>query len=182
MKLTDKNLYKADAIPARIALLHKNGIRLQDEMHKLACSVLLHVGTTKDIRVIHQFIAAMPDMARTNGLRAWFEAFGPVKFTEVDGLEQITFIKPGTIKLGEAIAKPFYKFSANEGKPYVALDLTAYTEQVIKKLQKDADETGRDMTPMIEAIKAARAVLVPRPPVAVPASQATVDAVDVLAN
>lgn len=176
-------LFEGAALDKAINELHGKGQRMQDHMHKLALSVLVHVGTHKDIRIVHRFVQAMPAMARTNGLRAWFEKFGPVKFTEVDGVEQITFIASNPAKPGDANQKPFWKFSATEGKPYEALDITKATEQFIQRLEKDAKATGRDLTALIEAIKHGRAeVAVGRKPVAVPASQATVDTVDVLAN
>lgn len=172
------------ALDKAINELHGKGQRMQDHMHKLALSVLVHVGTHKDIRIVHRFVQAMPAMARTNGLRAWFEKFGPVKFTEVDGVEQITYVAGNPAKPGDANQKPFWKFSATEGKPYEALDITKATEQFIQRLEKDAKATGRDLSALIDGIKAGRAAvaLVPRQPVAVPAAQATLDVVDVLAN
>ena len=141
---TKIKLYPASKIDARIALLHKSGQRMQNEMHRLACSVLAVVGTTKDVRVVHKFVLAMPEMARTNGLRNWFEQFAPVKFiTEGEGeaqVERVIFVKDGKFKLGDAMAKPFWKFSAKEGAPYEPIDLNAYVNQKIKRLGKDIEK------------------------------------------
>lgn len=141
-------LYPASKIDARIALLHKNGQKLQTEMHKLACSVLKVLGETKDVRQTMKFIQAMPDMARTNGLRAWFETFGPIKFiTEGEGeaaVERTVFVKDKATMLGDAMAKPFWKFSAKEGAPYEALNWIEYLNGQIKKLAKDIDKAPAD--------------------------------------
>lgn len=153
---TTIKLYKANEIDARIVLLHKNGQRLQTEMHKLACSVLLHVGESGDVRVVQKFLAAMPEMSRTNGLRNWFEQFGPVKFNvSEDGVETVVHVKGGKTKLGDAMAKPFWKFSAKEGQPYEPIDMQKYIEQQMKKLEKDAEKTGRDHSAVLAALKMA---------------------------
>lgn len=152
--LTVKSLFKAEELDKQIKLMHEQGQRLQTKMHKLACSVLLHLGENSDIRVVHKFVLAMPEMSRSNGLRNWFEQFGPVKFIQMeDGTERVEFVKGKDTKLGDAMAKPFWKFSAKEGKPYEAIDLNAYVNQQIKKLEKDAKETSRDHTAIIAALK-----------------------------
>lgn len=151
-------LYASAKIDARIALLHKNGQRLQTEMHAIACSVLRDLGTHNDVRQVYKFIHAMPEMARSNGLRNWFEQFGPVKFIQnEDGTESILHVKSGPtkggIKLGDAMAKPFWKFSATEGKPYEAIDINKWANAAIKKLEKDQIETKRDHSVLIHALK-----------------------------
>ena len=158
---TKIKLYPASKIDARIALLHKTGQRMQTEMHAIACSVLRELGSSKDVRQVMKFVQAMPEMARSNGLRNWFEQFGPVKFiTEGEGpavVERAIYIKTGPtkggIKLGDAIAKPFWKFSDKEGQPYEAIDMQKWAAATIKKLEKDAKETGRDHTALIHALK-----------------------------
>ena len=153
--LTVAKVFKAEQINAQIDLMHNRGQTLQTQMHKLACSILLHLGTNKDVRVVQRFVLAMPEMSRSNGLRNWFEQFGPVKFVQRDdGTEQVLFVKDKDTKLGDAMAKPFWKFSAKEGKPYEAIDLQAFVQSALKRLEKDAKETGRDHTPLIAAIKA----------------------------
>lgn len=151
-------LYKASELDARIANLHKRGQSLQNEMHKLACSVLAHVGEHKDVRIVQSFILAMPEMSRTNGLRNWFEQFGPVKFNvDENKVETVVFVKDGKTKLGDAMAKPFWKFSAKEGAAYEPLEMQKYIEQQIKRLEKDAKETGRNHKAVIDALRATTA-------------------------
>lgn len=151
-------LYKADELDRRIELLHKHGQSLQAEMHKLACSVLVHLGETSDIRVTLRFLAAMPEMARGNALHAWFETFGPIKFATPEeiknGAAAARFVKGGKVRLGDAMAKPFWKFKATEGKPYEPLVMDTYLDQQIKRLEKDAKETGADHKDVIAAFRA----------------------------
>lgn len=147
-------LIPADKLGAAIERMHKRGQSLQADMHRIACSTLAHLAEFKDVRMVLACINGMPEMARTNGLKAWFEAFGPVKFTEEEGVPmQAMFIKGGKFKLGDAMSKPFWKFSAKEGAPYEPLDIDKLTLQTIAKLTKDAKETGRDHTALINALK-----------------------------
>ena len=127
----------------------KSAGTLQKRTHVLACSVLQHYGQNKDIRIVFKFINAVPEMVRVNGLKLWFEAFAPIKFTE----ETAVYVKDGKFKLGDAMDKPFWKFKANEGAPYEAIDLLKYAQYQIKKLEKDQKETGRDHSVVISALK-----------------------------
>lgn len=157
MSLKINNLYKSAQLPAKIEAFSKAGGKLQVEAHKLACSVLLHLGTHKDVRVVETFLKSMPAMVRVNGLRAWFEKFGPIKFvTEGEGegaVEVLTYVKDKPTLIGEAIEKPFWRFTATEGKPYQPLDLSVETNKFIDKLLKDTKHTGTDHTAKIALLK-----------------------------
>lgn len=182
--VTARNLY-ADLgkLNARIDAFAKSGTKLQTEAHKLACSVLLHLAKNKDTRVLHRLILGMPEMVRTNGLRAWFETFGAVKFISdadhPESPEQIFIVKDKQVMLADAMAKPFWKFVANEGKPYEPVDFKAEIQRLMEKLGKDTAKTGRNYN---AEIKALRAIISPagvmepvRKPEAFDVSQATVD-------
>ena len=141
-----------------IGSIHKRGQSLQHDMHRAACSVIAALGEHKDTRIVmpfvHKIINAMPEMARVNGLKAWFEAHAPVKFIEEQGSPmQVVYVKGGKFKLGDAISKPFWKFNAKEGVPYEPLDLDKFEAQMIAKLLKDQKETGRDHSARINALK-----------------------------
>lgn len=153
-KLTIAKLYKADKIDGRIELLHRNGQKMQTEMHKLACSVLYNLGKTKDVRQVLKFINAMPEMARVNGLRAWFEKFGCIAFHEDDNkVVTAKYVRDKTTDVGAAIEKPFWKFSAKEGAPYEPLDMQKWASATLQKLRKDTEKTGADHTALIAAIE-----------------------------
>ena len=146
-------LTTAKAIEAGIERIHVAGQTLQTDMHLVACSVLQHLGKHKDTRVLEKLMNAMPEMARKNSLILWFETFGNVKFS----LETKAFvlIKDQGIKLGEAIDKPFWKFKANEGVEYEAIDIVKYVNAQVAKLTKDAEKTGTDHNVLIRALKQA---------------------------
>jgi hypothetical protein len=144
------NLYTTEAeINKAVSRFTRHGQLLQAEAHRIACSVLRHVGEYRDIHVVRRFLDAMPDMARANALRTWFETFGPVTF---DG-NVAYFNKAGKTKLGEAIDKPFWKFKANEGEEYQPVNPSALIEALIKKLEKDGLKTGRDHRATTQALK-----------------------------
>jgi hypothetical protein len=134
-------------IDKAVLAFHKKGQTLQSEAHKLACSVLRHLGEHGDIRVVAKFIASMPEMSRANALRAWFEAFGPIAFDK----NEPSYAKAKPVKLGEAIEMPFWKFKPEP--EYVPLDAAAALEKLIKRLVKDAKETGADHNETIAALK-----------------------------
>lgn len=146
--LTETSLYAAKDMDAKIAAFHKRGQSLQQEAHKLACSALLHVGKNNDVRVVGKLINAMPEMGRANALRGWFEAFGPIAFGEGDS---ISYVKGGKVKLGEAMKTPFWKFAPEP--PYVALDMAKWFDQQVKRLEKDAEETGVDHSAIIGGLR-----------------------------
>ena len=141
-------LYKTAAqIDAACIAFFKKGQTLQTEAHKIACSVLAHLGEHGDIRVVAKFLNAMPEMSRANALRAWFEAFGPISFDK----NEPVFVKTKKTKLGEALATPFWKFKPEP--EYVPLDAAAALDKLIKRLIKDAKETGTDHSVTIQALK-----------------------------
>ena len=148
----------ADKINAATDKLAKGLGDKQKEAHKLALSVLHHVGQHKDVSVVERFVKVLPEMIRTNGLRNWFEQFGPVKFTVLeDGTEKVAYVKDKKTMLGNAYDKPFWKFSAREGQPYQPLDTDKLFEQVIKRLETDAVKAGVDHTARLAALRLAKA-------------------------
>jgi hypothetical protein len=151
LKLTEASLMTSEAeINKAIESIKRRGSALQADMHKAACSVLLHLGKHEDIRVLRRFLDALPDMTRTNAMRQWFEAFGPVSYK--NGTAELN--KDNPVRLGNAMEKPFWKFKANEGAPYVPLADT-YFASIVSKLEKDAKETGRNHTELMIALRAA---------------------------
>ena len=152
-------LVVASELDKRIASLHKAGQSLQKDMHLLACSVLATFGETKDARIAEAFVMklvqAMPEMARTNALKAWFEAHAPIKFATPEeikaGASSVRYVKGGAFKLGDAMATPFWKFQPE--KPYEPLNMSKYIESVIAKITKDAKATGADHSAVLMALK-----------------------------
>lgn len=158
---TSITTYTTKQLRPAIKAYATSGRAFQAESHKLACSVLKHLGKTKDIRVTLQFLQAVPEAVRLNALKGWLEAFGPIRFATPEELKQgapaAVFVPGKATLLGDAMDKPFWKFAATEGKPYEALDMQKFVEQAVKKLRKDMQETGVDHKRMIAAIEAASA-------------------------
>ena len=149
--MTTFKLYETAAqIDAACIAFTKKGASLQAEAHKLACSVLRHVGEHGDVRVVSKFIASFPELARVNAVKAWFEAFGPVAFDNTG----VSYVKGGKTRLGEAMEMPFWKFSPE--KPYEPVNPAKALEALIKKLVKDAKLTGIDHSATIADLKMVR--------------------------
>jgi hypothetical protein len=139
------------AIDKAILSLHKRGQALQNEMHKIALSVLSHVNEHKDVRVVAKMLSAMPEVSRTNALRAWFENFGPVVFGEKDAVMH----RPKNVNMQAAAEMPFWKFQPEA--PYQPIDVEAKLAALIKALTKDETETKRDHHDVINVLSALKA-------------------------
>lgn len=132
------------AIEAAILRVHTKGQAFQLAAHTAACSVLAHVGKHGDVRVVQTLvqamIQAMPASSRINSLKLWFETFGPIKFSE-DG-KDVTYVREGKTRLGDAMAKPFWSFKAMEGTAYTPVDPIAEIAKLMEKFSKDWAKTG----------------------------------------
>jgi hypothetical protein len=138
------------AIDTATVAFTTQGLSLQAEAHKLAMSVLVHFGKNHDIRVVANFVKAMPEMARVNALKDWFCEFGPISFGE-DG-KTVTFVKDKATRVGDADAKPFWKFSPEP--KYEAIDVVKMLASLQKKIETDTKKTGRNHTAVLNALKA----------------------------
>jgi hypothetical protein len=157
------NLYSTAAeIAAATIKFTRSNERLETEAHKLACSVLAHVGEYGDIHVVSRFLASFSEMARVNAARAWFEEFGPVTF---EGNEP-KFVRGKKTRLGEAMDVKFWKFS-KEGV-YKPVDPQAELVKLTKRLKLDTKKTGTDHSVLLTALGALR-VKINTPNVTVPA-------------
>ena len=141
-----KLLVGVKAIEAALKSIFTRGQTLQDDMHIAACSVLAHVGKHSDIRLVNDLLAAMPEASRKNAMRDWFAKFGPVTF---EG-DKPAFNRNGKVYLGDAMAMPFWKLVPE--KPYEPLVIDKFVAAMIKKLKKDAKETKRDHSALINKI------------------------------
>lgn len=136
-------LFKTKAeILSACTTIHSTGQQLQTLMHKTACSVLQHFGKNKDTRVVLAMLNALPESVRKNALISWFEAFGQMTIREDKESKIITVLYAADKKtrLGDAMAKPFWKFVAKEGAAYEPLNFNEYVASQIKKLEKDLEK------------------------------------------
>ncbi|TYO65485.1 hypothetical protein FXV83_16245 [Bradyrhizobium hipponense] len=139
------------AIKKALASIKTRGATLQRDIHVACCSVLAHVGKHSDIRLVTELLSSLPDMTRKNAVKAWFEFFGPVTFAEGG---DIKFNGANPVKLGDAMAKPFYAFKPEAD--YVPMDIAKSIDSLVKKMERDHKETGRDHTSMIAKLLAIR--------------------------
>lgn len=156
-------LYHDAQLEPKMEAWGKRAASAQAEGHKIACSVLLHFGKHKDVRMIQRFVMLVPDMVRTNGLKAWFEAHAAVKFvvdeSSEDAVERVVYVKgkfkgqTEDIKLGEGMAKPFWKFKALEGTPYKPIDESEWVAGAIQRLRRDTAKTGADHSQLLRALE-----------------------------
>lgn len=130
---------KISEIKAECARVQTVGAALQQDIHRLACSVLKHTAQHGRIQVLEQFIDAMPAMVRVNSLQLWFETFGQLTYNALEGEKKRAWRidRSKKLRLGEAMEKPFWKFKALEGAQYTPIKMDDYLDQQIKKLEKD---------------------------------------------
>jgi hypothetical protein len=133
-----------------IASFHKASQSLQAKMHVIACSVLKHAVDHGDIRPMAAFIQAMPESGRAKALVTWFEEFGPVTFDKM--VPTYNKAKREGSNVDAAVALPFWEFAPEPD--YKAIDLVKFLQGTIKRLETDAEKTGRDHGPTIGVIKA----------------------------
>lgn len=131
----------------------KRGRALQRDIHVLACSVMQRIGEHNDVRLatdITVLFDAMPGSLRTNALRDWFAAYAPIKW---EG-KKAKFVKDKPLELTKAMFDPFWLFAPEP--EYKPLDIKAFINAAIKKVQKDQTETGVDHTKVILALENAK--------------------------
>lgn len=124
--------------------------------HKIACSVLSHVATHKDIRVLRRFLdkIAQQDFVRLNSTKLWFETFGPVTFAKDDkGKETVSYDASKPTKLADAMQKSCWSFKSTEGAPYEPKDIAKLIERLVKVVERDGKETKIDYAATIMALK-----------------------------
>ncbi len=131
----------------------KRGKALQRDIHIVACSVLQRITLHNDVRLaadITVLFDAMPGSLRTNALRDWFAAYGPIVW---EG-KKAKFVKDKPVELTKAMLDPFWEFAPEP--EYKPLDIIAFINSAIKKVQKDSTETGVDHTKVLLALEAAK--------------------------
>lgn len=141
------------AIKSAATSIYKRGRALQRDIHVLACSVLQRISVNNDVRLaadVTLLIDAMPASMRTNALRDWFAAYGPIKW---EG-KKPGFVKDKPVELTKAMADPFWLFAPEA--EYKPIDVVAFINAAIKKLSTDTEKTGRDHSKLKIALEDAR--------------------------
>lgn len=138
------------AMKKAFASIHGRGQSLQRDVHIAACSVLQHLGLHSDIRMVSALFLALPESYRTNALRDWFAAYGPLAWEQ----NKPVFVKGKAVELVKAMSDPFWKFKPEPD--YVPADVQKLIDGLIKKLTTDQDKVGTHHGPVIAALEAAK--------------------------
>lgn len=133
---------KTDADFAKDAAgIKTTGETWQRRVHRHALAVIYRATESGDIRPMaaraNALIAAMPEGARKNGLRAWFEKNAKLTYCE-DGEAKGTFIQ-GAMKLRDldfnaSVAAPAW-WDMKPEAPYQPFDLDAQVAKLLKLAQ-----------------------------------------------
>lgn len=132
---------------------------LQAKIHHVACSTMVHIRDTGDVRGALALVQAMPNGQRVEGLKLWFTkyssgqlSFGTNAETKETTMKVVSKRVPALFLIDDAIATD-YGTASKEAKPR-----TFTVEQLIKQLEGKANNTelNTDGTPKVS--EAARMV------------------------
>lgn len=166
-------LFKADAsLDKAIASIKVRGVKLQNDVHIAACSVLRHLGEHNDLRLVERLFDALPKSYRTNALRDWFVAYGPVQFEK----NKAVYVKGKEVELTKAMADPFWLFS--EEAEYVPVDVLAMLNSTIKKLEADQTKAGTHHGKALATLEALKLDYAPAKAKPSPTGDALVDSLN----
>lgn len=142
-------LYKKDAdIVKALQSISVTGMAFYRLVHVAACSVLRRVGETGDVRIVNALFRVLPEGSRSNSLRDWLTAYGPIKFVQ----NKPVHVKDKEVELTKAIMDPFWKFSPEAA--YSPVDVMKLIMATIKRLETDEVKAHTDHTAVIAGLKA----------------------------
>lgn len=125
-------LLTTEAINTAISSIEKRGKALESDIHVCAVSIIAHTEKHGDITLANRLINAIPNLARKNALRDWFQAFG--KFSYSQDAKEMTYDKRKSTNETEAAAMPFWEFKAEA--EYKGLDLEQAILSLIERAEK----------------------------------------------
>lgn len=142
-------LYKNDAaIVKALGSISVQGVAFYRLVHVAACSVLRRVGETGDVRIVNALFTVLPEGTRSNSLRDWLTAYGPIKFVQ----NKPVHVKDKPVELTKAIMDPFWKFSPEAA--YSPVDVLKLIMSTIKRLETDEVKAGTDHKAIIAGLTA----------------------------
>jgi len=127
------------ALIAAIEDIRTTGKKLDQMIQVAACSVIQHVDKHGDITLLNTLVDAMPKGSRVNALRDFLMTFGKVAYDEAE--KAFKYDRNAKTDLAGAKAIMWTEFKPEQ--PYVAFDLSALIDSVLKKADnalKDASE------------------------------------------
>lgn len=123
-------------IIAAIEDIRTTGKKLDQMIQVAACSVIAHVEKHGDVTLVNTLVEAMPNGSRVNALRDFLNTFGKVVYDEAS--KEFKFDKSKETDLVGAQNIMWTEFKPEQ--PYVAFDLKALIQGVLKK----ADTAAKD--------------------------------------
>ena len=130
--VTKGSLFKTTAdIAKAIVAANTKGNALQVDYHKIACSIIVHLATNKDIRVARSMLDTMPESLRKDSMSKFLDLYAPVSFDE-EGQVHYDADKPA--KLGEALAAPWWK--AKLPTVYKPFDFEAEVQRLLERAEQ----------------------------------------------
>lgn len=131
------------AINKAIASIKVRGVKLQNDVHIAACAVLQHLIElgNNDVRIVGRFMDALPASYRTNAMRDWFSAHGPIAWEKNKAVFNSAFnLAEQEASFRQGVRDPFWLFSPEA--EYQPINVKAKLDQLIKALVKDQEKTG----------------------------------------
>jgi len=144
--MTKLNLIKgAKNLDHHIGVIKRAGKKFDDAVQRVALSIAHHVHEHGDATKATMLVEALNKGARTNALKAWFEAHAKVRWDEK--AKVFKFKKNGNTKLELGAENPWYNFKPEP--PYRPLDLLAEIDKLIERATKQAQNANElDDIPM----------------------------------
>jgi len=160
-----------------IGSIASRSAKLDTDIHRAACSVLMHSAQHNDPDVATRLVAALGQSARKAGLMAWLCNYGA--FTTDDN-GNLAYVKErreqvmSDANMAAAIAEPFWSFSPEP--KYHQFDLAKAIASILKKAEAALTKKEQD-TSLVQPDKLAalRALASDEGIKVVPAEQPTVE-------
>lgn len=133
--------------------IRSNAKNLQAQIHLVACSTLVHVRDTGDIRGALALVQALPNGQRVEGLKAWFSGMSSGKLSfGTDSETRETTMKlardrvPANFLIDDAVKTDFGSYTKEPKARTFTVD------QLIKQLEGKANNTelNEDGTPKVD--------------------------------
>lgn len=134
--LSVKQLIKTDSdIQLAIAKAQKAGNTVQLDYQRIACSMLVRLAETKDIRPVVAMIEGMPEAFRKKPMKEFFAAFGNVRIgdTEEDA-GKLYYCGKKKLQLGHALEKAWWTMSKESA--YVPFNFETEVQKLIDRATK----------------------------------------------
>lgn len=106
------------------------GKALDTLIHDTACSILAHIHEHREVSLLNKLLTALPNSARKNALRDWFNAYGECEYDQ--STKAFTFLKNAETYQEEAEQTPFWEFKPEPA--YTPFDADKALKDLIKKI------------------------------------------------